>query len=563
MMTVVKNEILALSSFYPSPLAYRLIMGTSSSVRPVIYFNHRNGTGEGRVRGPVPPHPVPPSAGPTSPSRGEVNSFRRAVAFIFAFFTLAILSESAAAVDRPKLTVLVVIDQFRADYLDRLPADGSFRKLLTKAAVYRNGINDHVPTETASGHAAISTGRPPAVHGIIGDAIYDRSRKKLVPAIEDGKGHKSLARLRAPTLADALRKADPGARIISIAEKDRAALLLGGRKADAVVWYEKDHKRFVSDNPRRKRAWLDALNNRLPAISVAVSTPFARRDFQRSPQMDQAVFELAKGAIEGERLGAGAGGDLLLVGFSATDYIGHRWGPDSRQMELQLSALDDFLGQLLDTANQAAPGGVLFALTSDHGVMPLPESQAGRKLKAKRLPGAKLRRRFEAALQKIHPAAEHTWVLALEQPDLYINHDLTKRLPRGWDSFLREAAEALADDPDVAAVTVPGAATNEDDPFAEVYRRSYAAGASGDLQIRLKPGVLLSRWPTGTSHDSPYDYDALVPIVVIGTGVIPGVHEERVSVEAIAPTVAVQLGALLPPGDRGLLPGAFAPTIER
>ncbi len=452
----------------------------------------------------------------------------------------------------PKLVLFVVVDQFRADYLDRLSRKGPLALRLAKATIYTNVHHDHVPTTTSPGHAAIATGRPPAINGIAGNDIFDRETRALSSAVEDKSRTAGPFRLKAMTLADAVKTGNPASRVISVSLKDRSAILLGGRRPDAVVWFDKTRQRFVTSSYYgTMRKWAEDENEDVPALLKSVTPPFDENDFISSPEADNAVVALSTRAIAAEKLGEDDACDLLLVSLSATDNIGHRWGPDSPQMSKQLKALEKNIHALISSAEAAAGKQLIVVITSDHGVLNVPESPEGRKVGARRIAVSDLIDSLEAAIQAIYPAKGKKWITGVQGPDIYLNQSLALSQKFSWPQFVQDAAEALRQVPDVAAVYVPGAKSN--DPYAAVFKRSWLEGVSGDLQFRTPPNTLIARWPTGTSHGSPYDYDAVVPAILMGTAGKPGRIARPVSVEALSPTIAILLGVALPPGESGLL----------
>ena len=468
------------------------------------------------------------------------------------------LTTSPVAAQPPKLAVLIVVDQFPSSHLHRMPSHGALLGVLERAAAFQDARQDHVPTATAPGHASISTGRSPAVHGIIGNEIYDRTTGKAEAAIADSVNGASAARLAVPTLADAVRKKYPESRVVSVSIKDRAAILLGGKSPTAALWFDKWKHGFVTSKAYGERpAWVDPVNESLSWLLSDVKAPFTKADWSASPAADQAVLSLALGALRAEQMGRHDTPDLLLISFSATDAIGHHWGPDSPQMAAQLVELDKRLGELFAATESAAPGRVVYAFTSDHGVLPVPESEAGLRMKARRENPDALRKRLEARLQGAKPAPGQPWILHLDPPDIYLNRNLAGAAG-DWAGWLRMAASLLSREPDVAAVYVPGVPAGSD-KFSGIYQRSYFAGRSGDLQIRLEPGLLLSGWPTGTNHGSPYPYDMTVPLLLWGAGIRPVQSWQEVSVESLAPTLATVLGVDLPAADGRVLTEALKP----
>ena len=481
-----------------------------------------------------------------------ISSMRRLL------FLLLLMAAPAIAADAPRLIVLIVIDQFPSADLDRMPPKGHLRSLLKDAAIYPTALEDHVPTETAPGHATIATGRPPGVHGIIGNEMYDRKRLTAAAAVNDPQtGRKGPGRLKSPTLADAWLERYPNAKVVSLSAKDRAAILLGGRSPTAILWYEGTRKSFVTAEGHPLPLWTDAVNASLPARLRDIPAPFAKDDWLASPDCDRAVVELASAAMTAEHLGSDDTPDLLLISLSATDYIGHRWGHDGAQMATQFQELDERINELVAASESAAPHHVLFALTSDHGVLPVPESPAGRRLKARRINPEALQKHLERRLQAIKPAGSQKWILWMKFPDIYLNRSLEGGVVADWKKWLREASTAIAAEPGVAAVYLPGQ-TDRNDSYADLYRRSYYPGRSGDLQFRLQPYFLLAGG-SGTSHGTPYDYDTNVPLIFWGDGVHALRLGSAVSVESLAPTLAAAAGVPFSPADGRILLEAITP----
>ncbi len=448
---------------------------------------------------------------------------------LFAFFLFFCSTLHAA----PRLAVIVVIDQFRADYLDRYAKDftGGFRALGTRGTQYTHAKLNHVPTETAPGHATIITGQPPSVHGIIGNDWFDRSTGKTVLSIDDPDFEMGPGQLRGLTLGDALKTTDSSATVVAISYKDRAAIMLGGKKADAVVWYNKKAKGFVSSKAYPSvSAWLDKFNanHPLPLNPASFST-------------DRATFELAKNALEEKHLGEDDHSDLLAVSFSATDYIGHLYGPNGGQMREQILALDQMLNELIAVISKKTAGNFVLALTSDHGVLPIPESIEGRRMGAKRILVAEFSRRLETLCQSIYPAPGTKWIMRVSFPDIYFNKELVQQKKLDWGSFLLRIQTEMKTLPDVEMVYLNNPLIQQD-KFSNTFQRSNCPGRSGDLTFRMKEGVLVTEKVSGTSHGSTYDYDAAVPLFFYGKGFGATLNEKPTTNEIIAPTLAKELG---------------------
>ncbi|MEQ1692715.1 MAG: alkaline phosphatase family protein, partial [Gemmatimonas sp.] len=319
-----------------------------------------------------------------------------------------------SAATRPALIVLVVIDQFRADYLQRFgpQMNGGIARLMRGGAWFTDAHHDHAITETAPGHASLLAGRFPRSTGIMMNSIGVDD--ETAPLIANGFGPgASPRRFRGTTLADWMRAADGKTRTLSVSMKDRAAILPNGRAPSDVYWYSPDG-RFVTSAFYKKVLpdWVTAFNDRqipatyagkhwtllLPDSAYAEpdSVPIegAGRQFmfphlmpedpfdavnllRASPYMDDVVAAFALAGVRGMELGATARTDLLTVSFSSTDLVGHRYGPDSREIHDQVLRVDRALGRFLDSLYAIRDSAsVTVILTSDHGVGRIPELAA-------------------------------------------------------------------------------------------------------------------------------------------------------------------------------------------
>jgi predicted AlkP superfamily pyrophosphatase or phosphodiesterase len=314
----------------------------------------------------------------------------------------------------PKLVVVISVDQFSADLFDeyRPHFTGGFARLANGTA-FHNGYQAHAATETCPGHSTILTGSHPTHTGIIGNTWVDQSltrsdrtvycaEDERVPGSSTTSYTVSPMHLRVPTLGDLLKQQSPQSMNVAVAGKDRAAVMMSGHNVDQ-RWYW-DGKTFATDLKsaavpatitRAKSAIAAAIATareplqvppmcQVKAAPVAVSPEmsvgsgrFARaggdiRGFRASPEFDGAVLAIAAGLIQEMKLGTDAAPDVISVGLSATDYIGHSLGAGGGEMCLQLLSLDrDLAGffRVLDAE------GIDYAvvLTADHGGMDIPE----------------------------------------------------------------------------------------------------------------------------------------------------------------------------------------------
>jgi predicted AlkP superfamily pyrophosphatase or phosphodiesterase len=484
---------------------------------------------------------------------------------------------------RPRLVLLVAVDQMRYDYLTRFRDRfrGGFARLLAGGAVFTNAHLEHYPTVTAVGHSTMLTGATPARSGIVGNDWYDRETGRNVTSVFDpavqllggGAGPASSpCRLLVSTLGDELKMAGRGSRVVGLSFKDRSAILPVGRMADAAFWLDTTTGRFVSSTwyfPALP-AWAVAFNDRRPADAFASAewrrpgpgaALFKKMPESPGPDLYAAVYESPLGnelleafgeaAIDGEGLGQHDTTDLLTVSFSSNDAVGHSSGPDSEEVRDITVRTDQVLGRLLDAVDRrVGPGRTLVILTSDHGVAPLPETMEGRHMPGGRIAAAAITEPVEAALASLYGAGH--WIAGRAGSALYLNQDLVRE--KHLDEALVEgaAAQAVAAVPHVARVftreqLLRGAVPP--DPASQRVLRGFHAGRSGDLEILLEPYWM--REAKGTTHGSPYEYDAHIPLILMGPGIAPGSYLSAVALNDLAPTLAALLGVEPPSGSVG------------
>jgi hypothetical protein len=444
---------------------------------------------------------------------------------------------------KPKLVVVIVIDQFRYDYLTRFGAEynGGLALLLRRGAVFTNARYQHFPTVTAAGHAVIMTGAMPSVSGIVGNDWFDREANKQVTSVSGDATGPSPRRLLVSTLGDEMKIASHGqCRVIGISLKDRAAILPAGHRADAAYWFS---GKFVSSAfyfPKVPE-WVSQFNSsHSPPVEI-----------EASPDGNDLLEAFAERAIEAEHLGAHAAPDLLTVSFSSNDYVGHRFGPDSPEVHDISLRTDRTIGRLFDFLDRRLGlNNVLVVLTADHGVAPLPELLAERKMPGGRLPA-------QAVLQAIQTAltarfGDGKWVAGVAATGPYLNRELirAKKLDEGLVEDA--AAQAVARIPHVLRVYTRTQLLNgrvPDDPVGRAVRNGFFPSRSSDLAIVLDPYWIADAYET--THGSPFDYDTHVPVIFLSPRIKPGRYAAEITPNDIAPTLAALLEVKTPSGSCG------------
>jgi arylsulfatase A-like enzyme len=471
----------------------------------------------------------------------------------------------------PKLVVAIVIDQFRYDYLTRFGSEytGGLKRLLTEGADFTNSNYRHYPTVTAVGHSTFLSGATPSVSGIIGNEWWDRTTGAAVTSVSDpqtqllgGSGTGSSPwRLLQSTIGDELKASGKGGKVIGISIKDRAAILPSGHSADAAYWFDSGSGNFVSStyyfatlptwvaetnqhHVADKYAGHEWMTHKMPAAGPALY-----QQMEATPYGNELIQQFALRALATERLGTGTKTDLLTVSYSANDYVGHRYGPDSTEVHDMALRVDKLVGELLQAAEaQAGVGNVVAVLTADHGVAPLPEENGKRKMPGGRLNFEALRTLLESQLTaRFGPAASH-WVAYSSEAGIYLNLQ-PKVDPAEVEA---SAAAVLRGYPHVARVYTRTQLLNDavqSDPVGTALRNGFNAERSGSVLIVLEPYWVPAA--TGATHGSPYDYDTHVPMLFLGSRIKAGRYNSNVAPNDIAPTLATILDIETPSGSSG------------
>jgi predicted AlkP superfamily pyrophosphatase or phosphodiesterase len=512
----------------------------------------------------------------------------------------------AALTPRPRLVVFVSVDQMRFDYLTRFRPlfNAGLKRLLDDGAVFTRAMYHHACTETGPGHSVMLSGRSPRSSGIVGNMWYDHTLRQRVNVVDDpvvrlvgslrGRAA-SPAHFNGFTVGDMLKASSPESRVVGVSFKDRAAILPAGPQADAAYWYQTIDGRFVTSTWYTDSApgWLEAWNERKVADSLsgrswerllpdvasylryagedAIDGEFDRKDvtfphllrgvppqfefydnLRRTPFADEMLLDFALAAMKGHDLGRDDATDLLTVSFSATDVIGHTYGPDSQEQMDNLLRLDHTLGRLLDEAERRAGAGrVLFVLTADHGVMPLVEVLKARGIDARRADASELLRPVERALAKRFPGK----IGLIADPDpleLVLDREAIARQGLKLEDVEGTIRQALLGTGLVEAVYTQAELMGSrpaNDPFFDRHQRAFYAPRSGDLIARIKKYVYLGGYVGGTGHGTPHDYDRHVPIVFMGPGIRPGLRDVETGPEDIAWTLGRLLGLDYPQQD--------------
>ncbi|MFQ5699208.1 MAG: alkaline phosphatase family protein [Myxococcota bacterium] len=514
---------------------------------------------------------------------------------------MALLWPLLGSAAEPRLVVVLVVDQLRRD---RFEADlpGGLGRLAREGRVFSQAVLDHALSETCPGHATILSGRHPGATGLPGNRFVDPLTESVRYCVEDDatdarvfgiepddEEGRSPRNLRVTTLGDWLKREDPGSRVFAVSAKDRSAIVLGGRHADAAYWLLRGSatgfttsRYYRSDVP----AWVSKLSDRLfeelPETWTHPPPPHTHRpdaylyesnDYSRAsphplsdpnraiastqlfptPYLDDWTLDLASALVDTESLGRGPGTDLLAVSLSATDTVGHLYGPRSDEAYAALHQLDRSLGSFLSMLEaRVGRDRLLVALTADHGVLPIPEWLEAQGRSRCPVPGGRIGARGLVFGLLWHLHRKLTWVLTLPKDWLVIsgtqigvNRETARAQGVSVERIASLTERYLEDQRGIREVWTrselehPG---SRDPEIARLYRNSLDPERSGDLMVQPDYGCLISRYDAGTSHGSPYDYDRDVPLVFWGAGVEPGIDPRPAATVDIGPTLAHRLG---------------------
>ena len=530
----------------------------------------------------------------------------------------------AAPAEPPRLAVVISIDQFRGDYLAKYGpyfGEGGFKRLLAGGTHFANSRHRHSITQTAPGHATILTGTFAHVHGVTANEWLDRETWEQVNSVEDrasplvgiapaelgpvaagnpAKTGRSPRTLHAETVGDRLKaKYGDRAKVFAASNKDRSAILLGGRKADAAYWDE--NGRMVTSRYYRDAlpAWVEAFNAerrvhatfgqtwdrlREPAIyeqlqgpddepaesdTVGLGRTFPRRitggretlgpafftAYDNTPFAAEFLGAFVERAIVVEKLGQRGVTDLLGVSFSSIDAAGHTFGPDSHEVMDAVLRMDRTIASLLACLDrEVGLARCVIVLTADHGVAPLPERVLAKN------PAASAGRVKIADVDAAAKQALDAAYGALPKGESWFTRDnagyhlrpaalQAKNVTAAAAAkTLKAALEALPFMAEVYTREELSGPADDGDGLQTLMRRSYRAANDRDVVFAVKPNFL-TKAGGGSSHGVPYDYDQHVPQLYFGVGVPQGVtRTEPVGVDAIAPTLAKLLG-LEPPAQ--------------
>ena len=542
------------------------------------------------------------------------NIFSLFLVFFFCLSFMAqnqVVGKEVTHVDEssPKLVVGIVVDQMRYDYLTRFYnkfGEGGFKRMMREGFNCKNNHFNYIPTYTGPGHASVYTGTTPKYHGVIGNYWYDKEIKKTVYCAGDGSvqsvGTKSTAgqmsprRMKTTTLADENRLfTQMRGKTIGISIKDRGAILPAGHTANAAYWFQGGNEGhwisssfYMNDLPNwvkgfnaseaaesYLKVWntlydinsytesgsdlntfeggfkgketatfpydLNALKEENGGFSILKSTAYG----------NSLTTDFALAALDGEQLGKDAITDVLAISYSCTDYIGHNFGVNSKEVEDAYIRLDKDLERLfavLDT--KVGKGAYTVFLTADHGAIDVPAYLQSVKIPAGYLENDKRKEKFQKFLMDTFGTTDILENISNSQ--IFLNREKIKAL--GLD--LSDVQDAIVNEQityksiSKAYTATTMSSVNFTTGIETLLQKGFDQKRSGDVLLVDDPAYI-SYGKTGSTHGSGLNYDTHVPLLFFGKGIKNGQTFQKTEITDIAPTMSALLGISFPNGAIG------------
>lgn len=519
-------------------------------------------------------------------------------------FVLAFNFSSTAQEENPKLVVGIVVDQMRYDYLTRFYkkyGEGGFKRMMNEGFNCKNNHFNYIPTKTGPGHASVFTGTTPKYHGVIANDWWDKEIKKMVYCAGDSsvlavgtdseKERMSPHRMKTTTFADENRLfTQMRGKTIGISIKDRGAVLPAGHTGNAAYWFRgKDEGNFVSSTYYMEQLpkWVQNFNasnrtesylkewNTLYDISTYIESgadlnkfeagfdgketatfPYNLKKLSKknggldilkvSPFGNSIVADFAIEAIKAEGLGKDDITDVLTVSFSSTDYIGHNFGVNSKEIEDTYIRLDKDLERLFEVLDaEVGKGEYTVFLTADHGAVEVPSYLQSVNIPAGYVDRSDRKEKFQKFLTDTYGSTEI--VESISNDQIFLNRAIVKALDLDLDDVQEEIANEQLTYKNIYKVYTATTMNNThfDNGIEHLLQMGYNQKRSGDVLLLDDP-AFISYWKTGTTHGSGLNYDTHVPLLFFGKGIKHGHTFKKTEITDIAPTISALLGISFP-----------------
>ncbi len=496
--------------------------------------------------------------------------------------------------NKPKLVIYIVIDQLPGELFQRIEGEfsGGFKWLLDHGIEFRNAHHEHGYPVTGVGHFVLGSGLYPGPVGVLGNSWYNRELRKSIYCVEDslaksvggvGKG-RSYRQTHATAIGDWMKNADPKSNVFTVAGKDRAAVYLGGKNPDLAIYYNYSGSFITSDYYADKLPdWLIDFNQTLNFSSYRDSVwdhiaptdyyqkngtiddfngeddlfnnesysptlPISMKDksidevnkyIAATPWFDRTVLELAERIIRFEHLGADDHTDLLCVGLSAADWIGHNNGPHSHEILDYYMRIDQNLMKFIRLVDSdIGLENVIFVMSSDHGTMPLPEYLQSKGMDAGRIQYPVFKEKIANIIQETHDE------ITFEAGGFYFPIDYSEKQEMTALEMIKTELEGMAA---IERIITKKEIMNMNGvySFERRMKNMIHPKKSADVFILMKK-YYCYKYPYGTSHGTPYDYDTHVPLIFSNLQIRPQKVERPIASVDIAPSVAAKLNVPIP-----------------
>ena len=532
--------------------------------------------------------------------------------YLFTFFAIIFITNLSFCQDNsdnPKLVVGIVVDQMRYDYLTRFEyrfGEGGFKRMMNEGFNCKNNHFNYVPTYTGPGHASIFTGTTPKYHGVISNNWYDKDIKQTVycagddsvasVGTEDVSGQMSPHRMKTTSFADENRLfTQMRGKSIGISLKDRGAILPAGHSANAAYWFQgKLEGKFITSTYYMAELpnWVKAYNNggsvakymkewnTLYDIKTYAESGDDVNDFESgfrgketasfpydlkalsmenggfdilktTPYGNSIVTDFAIAAIDGEGLGKDNITDVLTVSYSSTDYVGHNFGANSKEIQDTYLRLDQDLKRLFEALDtKVGKGEYTVFLTADHGAVHVPAY-----LQSVKIPADYVNSNYEKQMLNNFMFNNYKSTELIENVSnnqIFLNHaklkELNLNLSEVQNAIVHEIIKYKSIDKAYSSSVF--LTTSFTTGIEELLQNGFNQKRSGDVVYVDNPATI-SYSRTGSTHGSGFNYDTHIPLLFYGKGINKGSTYQKTKIVDIAPTISALLGISFPNGNTG------------
>jgi predicted AlkP superfamily pyrophosphatase or phosphodiesterase len=523
---------------------------------------------------------------------------RKIILAAFIFFPLSLF---AAQSPPPKLILQLTIDQFSGNQLQRFKQHldtGGFKYLIEHGIWFDNAHQYHASTQTAVGHTTLATGAVPAVHGIIANYWWDREKKKEIYAMNDEKLGVSPRNILVPSFSDALGIATNfQSKRFAVSTKDRGAIPLAGKMGKA-FWLNKETGDYVSsqyyyetlpkwadrwnkkekakkyignkwtlkkpclqyqfchDGKKHLKTYLTRFNTQFPHPYGKTFNESYLNHLTKSPISDTLTLDFTQQLVMAEKLGTHDVTDYLSISLSATDAVGHTFGPYSLESEDNFVRLNQALGHFFKFIDkQIGLKNVLIVLSADHGAGPSPTYLSNDHYPTFEISEKDIQhnKQVQAVLDTYQLKLNK--LLTNEFPLLYLNEAYLAEKKIDKDTLSMALAKAIESTKGIYAV-IPTFLIKDNKyshPFLlPLLKNVINDKRSGDLYIIAEPHIYFGdKTYSSANHGSPWRYDTHVPLIFVRDDFKPQRIHRKANTIDLAPTLSALLHIAPPSGSMG------------